>query len=324
METSATTFAPVIKFRFGADVRDAESAGARLTDVVVAAESHAIVAVGMRFGLFGHSVYAPVEHVVAATQDNVAINLTRAEVEKDGLQPEGVKLSERVSVTQAGKRLGKLAQVSFNADTHALRHVVIDRGLGGEVVVSAASIEQISAGGIALVAPHNGIGVTMTPYRSDAELREDAIKAIESYNRLRVDMEGVNVTATDGVIWLRGFVSSEMNRRLITDRVSATHGLGELNNELMTDPDLAAEISRALSRDPRTTEEHIGVYPTLGRVKLRGAVKTAAAREAAEQLAKAAPGVGEVVNELHVSPDANVLPVMASVTNTEDVVPGGR
>lgn len=324
METPATTFAPVMKFRFGADVRDAEGAGAKLTDVLVAAESHAVTAIGLRFGLFSHTIYAPVERVTTATQDTVALSVTRADLEKDGLQPDGVKLSDHIVISQAGKRLGKLAQVSFNADTHALRHLVIDRGLGGEVVVSATGIEQISAGAIALITPRNGVGVTMTPYRPDAELRDDAIKAIESYNRLRVDMEGVNVTATDGVIWLRGYVSSEMNRRLIADLVSATPGLGELHNELMTDPDLAAEISRALARDPRTTEEHIGVYPTLGRVKLRGAVKTAAAREAAEQVAKAAPGVGEVVNELHVSPDANVLPVMASVTNTEDVVPGGR
>jgi osmotically-inducible protein OsmY len=92
----------------------------------------------------------------------------------------------------------------------------------------------------------------------------------------------------------------------------------------MPDPELAAEISRALARDPRTAGEHIGVYPMLGRVRLRGAVHTVAAREAAERLATAIPGVGEVVNELHVSADANVLPVMASVTNTEDVVPGGR
>jgi osmotically-inducible protein OsmY len=201
---------------------------------------------------------------------------------------------------------------------------VIDRGISGEVVVSATSVDQISGNGIALIVPRDGVSVTLTPYRPDTALREDALKAIESYNRLRVDMEGVNVTATDGVIWLRGFVSSEMNRRLIEDLVGSTHGLSELHNELMTDPDLAAEISRALARDPRTTEDHIGVYPTLGRVKLRGAVKTPAAREAAEQLAKAAPGVGEVINELHVSADANVLPVMASVTNTEDVVPGGR
>jgi osmotically-inducible protein OsmY len=115
-----------------------------------------------------------------------------------------------------------------------------------------------------------------------------------------------------------------LNRRLMGDLVSQIHGLGELHNELITDPQLAGVISRALAHDPRTAEERVGVYPTLGRVKLRGAVRTAAAREAAEQIARSAHGVGEVSNELHVSLDANVLPVLAGVTNTEDDVPGGR
>lgn len=323
METPATTFAPVIKFRFGADVRDAEGAGGTLTSVVLHAETHAIVGLGVRFGAFSRPVYALVEAVSAATARSVELNITRAEIEKDGLQLEGVKLSGG-AVSQHGKRLGKLAQVSFNADTRALWRLVIDRGLGGEVVISASAVDQISTSGVALMTPADGSGVTLTPFRPDPELREDVIKAIEDYGRLRVDMEGVNVTATDGIVWLRGFVSSDLNRRLMGDLVSQVHGLGELHNELITDPELASAISRALARDPRTAEEHIGVYPTLGRVKLRGAVRTAVAREAAEQIANSAPGVGEVSNELHVSADANVLPVLAGVTNTEDDVPGGR
>jgi osmotically-inducible protein OsmY len=324
METPATTFAPVSKFRFGADARDAEGAGGTLTHVVVAAESRAITAVGMKFGLFGRPVFAPIERVIAATDTGIELNVTRAEIEKDGKQPVGVRLGGDTPVTQAGKRLGKLACASFNGATGALRHLVIDRGLGGEVIVAVVAVAQINASGVALTVPRDGVGVTLTPYRPDANLREDALKAIESYSRLRVDMEGINITATDGVIWLRGFVSSELNRRLIGDLVGGVHGLAELHNELIPDPELAAEISRALARDPRTAEEHVGVYPVLGRVRLRGAVRTAAAREAAGQLATAIRGVGEVINELHVSADANVLPVMAGVTNTEDVVPGGR
>ncbi|MGH2504491.1 MAG: BON domain-containing protein [Ktedonobacterales bacterium] len=323
METPATTFAPVIKFRFGADVRDAEGAGATLTSVVIHAESHAIVGLGMRFGRLSRPVYALVDAVSAATLRSIELNITRAEIEKDGLQLEGVKLSGG-TVSQSGKRLGKLALLSFNADTRALWRLVIDRGLGGEVVISASAVDQITASGITLTTPTGGSGVTLTPYRPDQELREDAIKAIEDYSRLRVDMEGINVTATDGIVWLRGFVSSDLNRRLMGDLVSQIHGLGELHNELITDPQLAGVISRALAHDPRTAEERIGVYPTLGRVKLRGAVRTAAAREAAEQIARSASGVGEVSNELHVSADANVLPVLAGVTNTEDDVPGGR
>ena len=324
MEIPATAFAPVIKFRFRADARDAEGAGATLTHVALAADGRAIEAVGIKFGLFGRTIYAPVERVVSASDDGVELNVTRAEIEKDGFQPEGVRLGAGASVTQTGKHIGKLTQTSFNADTRALRHIIVERGLGGEVVIAADAVGQITSNSIALVVPSGGASATLTPYRPDAELRDDAIKAIESYGRLRVDVEGVNITATDGVIWLRGYVSSELNRRLMGDLVSEVHGLGELHNELITDPELASAVSTALARDPRTAEEHIGVYPMLGLVRLRGVVRTAAAREAAIQIASATPGVGNVSNELRVDANANVLPVMAGVTNNEDAVPGGR
>ena len=326
MGIPATTFAPVMKFRFGAGARDADGASGTLAHVIVAAESRAIIAVGIHFGFgpFGHEMYTSVERVGAATDDGIELNTTRAEIEKDGKQPIGVRLGGDIPVTQNGKRLGKLVQVSFNGETRELRHIVIERGMGAEFVLSAAAVSQIATGSINLTAASNGARPTLTPFRPDAELAADALKAIESYPRLRVDQAGINITATDGVIWLRGHVSSEMNRRLIGDLVSGVHGLAELHNELITDQELAAEISHRLSRDPRTTEERIGVYPMLGRVRLRGAVRTASAREAAEQMATATPGVGEIINELHVDPNANVLPVMASVTNTEDDVPGGR
>lgn len=324
METPATTFALVSKFRFGADVRDAEGQGGSLAHVVVAAEGAAIRAVGVKFGLFGRVVYTPVERVAAASDAGIALSATRAEIEKDGKQPAGVRLGDDTAVTLNGKRLGKLAQVSFDGGAHTLRHLVVERGLGNEAIVSASAVTQINASGVGLGATRDGAAVTLTPYRPDADLRDDAHRAIESYSRLRVDMDGVNVTATDGVIWLRGHVSSELNRRLIENLVSGVPGLAELHNELIPDPELAAEISHRLARDPRTAEDRIGVYPKLGRVHLRGGVRTAIAREAAEALTQATPGVVEIINELRVDPNANVLPVMASVTNEEDIVPGGR
>jgi osmotically-inducible protein OsmY len=269
-------------------------------------------------------VYAPVSHVVAANESAIEFNLTRAEIEKDSKQPEGIRLGGDTAVTLDGKRQGKLGQVSFNADTRAMRHLVIERGLSGEAVVSASAVKQVSASGITLGAPRDGSVPTLTPFRPDPELRGDALKALESYNRLRVDLEGINVTAIDGVLWLRGHVSSELNRRLAQDLVSELHGLAELHNELIADPDLAASVSQALGADPRTADERIGVYSVLGSVRLRGAVHTAAAREAAAQLANAIPGVGEIVNDLRVNANANVLPVMSGVTNAEDAVPGGR
>ncbi len=323
MVTSATTFTPVHKFRFGADARDAEGATASLANVVVDAASRTVTAVGLRFGVFGRVVYAPATSVNEASESQVTVDLTREQMEKDGKQPAGVILSGSVAVSLNGKRQGKLSQVSVNADTQALRHLIVERGMGGESVVSATAIQQINANGITLGAPSDG-SAALTPFHPDEELRRDALKALDSYNRLRVDVKGINVTAIDGVLWLRGHVSSELNRRLAQDLVSGLYGLAELHNELITDPELASAISHALARDPRTAEERIGVYSMLGTVRLRGAVRTAAAREAAGQLANQVPGAGDVYNDLVVNPDANVLPVMAGVTNAEDVVPGGR
>lgn len=324
MVTSATTFTPVHKFRFGADARDAEGATASLANVVVDAASRTVTAIGLRFGAFGRVVYAPATSVTEAAASRVTVDLTREQIEKDGKQPAGIVLSGSVAVSLNGKRQGKLSRVSVNADNQALRHLVVERGMGSESVVSAAAIQQISANGVTLGAPGDGSAAALTPFHPDEELRRDALKALDSYNRLRVDVKGINVTAIDGVLWLRGHVSSELNRRLAQDLVSGLYGLAELHNELMTDPELAAAISHALARDPRTAEDRIGVYAMLGAVHLRGAVRTAAAREAAGQLANQIPGVGDVYNDLLVNPDANVLPVMAGVTGSEDVVPGGR
>lgn len=324
METPASTFVPVNKFRFGATVRDSEGQSGSLTSVVLDPASNAISAVGVRFGVFGRIAFATIGSVASATDASVELRETRAEIAKSDKAPAGVLLDGGSTVTQNGRRLGKLAQISFNAETRALRHLIVDHGLGSEYVVTASSVSQIAQDSVTLTAPANGARAAFTPYRHDAELRDDVQRALEDYNRLRVDIAGINVSAVDGVVWLRGHISSELNRRLASDLISEIRGIGELHNELMTDPDLAARISAALARDPRTAEERIGVYPMLGTVRLRGVVRTPAAREAAEQIAQAIHRDGDVANDLRVDPNANVLPIMSSVTNNEDAVPGGR
>jgi BON domain len=118
-------------------------------------------------------------------------------------------------------------------------------------------------------------------------------------------------------------VSSDLNTRLAEEQLQGIDGLAAIHNELITDTDLAAAIAAALARDPRTREQHIGVYPKLGDVYLRGVVRTPEAREAAGQIADAVPGAEKVINDLVVRPDADVVPTLASVTGQEDLVPGG-
>ncbi len=198
-----------------------------------------------------------------------------------------------------GKRVGKLAHITFDSATHAPLRIVMERG-GAESGHVRQRIGQSGCGGAHAHRPADGARPALTAYHADSDLGADVRQAIEKYGRMRVDIAGVDIQAVDGEIWLRGHVSSELNRRLAEDLSRGVVGVAEIHNLLITDPDLAASISSALARDPRTAEDRIGVYPSLGRVHLRGSVHTAGAREAAAQIAAADHSARQIINELRV------------------------
>lgn len=309
------------KVRFGADALTSEGERGSVTEIVVDPTTGAAIGVGIRFGMFARLVYAGFERLTLGSDDAIALDTPRSALSATPLA--GVRLSPATQVNLDGKRLGRLAHITFDSATREALRIVIDRGVGA-VVVSARGLTKVEAGALALSSDRDGAGATLTPYHADRDLREDIRQAIEKYGRMRVDIAGVDIQVVDGVVWLRGHVSSELNRRLVEDLSSGVEGVANIHNLLITDPDLAVNISRALARDPATAEERIGVYPSLGRVYLRGAVRTAAAREAAARIAVADHGAREVINELRVNPNATVLPALAGVTGNEDAVPGGR
>ncbi|HEU0027851.1 MAG TPA: BON domain-containing protein [Ktedonobacterales bacterium] len=321
METPGAEFATARKVRFGADARTSEGERGTVTDVVVDPVTGAAISVGIRFGLFGRAVYASFGHLVVASEDGIELDVPRSELE--AAPPDGARLTSSTLVSLDGKRIGKLAHITFDGVTCEPLRIVIDHGIAGEVVASAKALTKVGSAALEITSGRNGASPELTPFRSDSDLRMDVRQAIERYPRMRVDVAGVNIQAVDGVIWLRGHVSSELNRRLAEDLSRGVEGVAELHNLLIADSDLAASISSALAHDLATAEERIGVYPSLGRVHLRGLVRTAAARETAARIAAANHGAREVINELRVDPNATVLPVLAGVTGDVDLVPGG-
>ena len=321
MQTPEAEFTTARKVRFGEDARTSEGERGAVADVVVDPTTGAAISVGIRFGLFGRAVYASFGHLVVASEDGIELDVPRSAL--GAAAPDGARLTSSTQVTLDGKRIGKLAHVTFDGATREPLRIVIDRGIAGDDVASARALTKVSSAALELSSGRNGAGPELTPFRSDSDLRMDVRQTIEGYPRMRVDVAGVNIQAIDGVIWLRGNVSSELNRRLAEDLARGVQGVAELHNLLIADSDLAASISSALSRDPATAEERIGVYPALGRVHLRGLVRTAGAREAAARIAAVGHGAREVINELRVNPNATVLPVLAGVTGNEDLVPGG-
>ena len=115
--------------------------------------------------------------------------------------------------------------------------------------------------------------------------------------RLKVDVEG-------GLVALRGFVESELERASAQKIAEAAVGAEHVRNELETLSPVAGEdrLSRRVSFELYSTGAFdltkIRVRSESGRVQLEGSVRSEAERLLAGRLAEAVPGVREVKNEL--------------------------
>ncbi|MGE5335480.1 MAG: BON domain-containing protein [Nitrososphaerota archaeon] len=326
MQNSATEYAAVSKYRFGAPVLTDDGEEGSLDSLIVDPANRAITGMRVRFGLFGRELYTlPLAVIRHATPDRVELHVTRDDLKRDYSTVTAVLLlTSGTQVMIANKPVGKLRQVTVNRETHVLRHLVVEHGLRGESVVSAHDIATIEGRRIVIGSSGDAVVPLLTPYRPDEEIHEEVRSAIYDYPRLRVDMSGIGIHVIDGIVWLKGHVSSDTNKRLVQDQLANIHGVSELHNELIADTDLASAVSMALAKDPRTARERIGVYPALGRVNLRGRVRTAEARTAAYEITRHVSGVKDIENALMVDPNAEVIPVLAGVTNQEDHIPGGN
>lgn len=323
MTTPVTEFAAVNKFRFGAPVHTDDGELGSLAYIAADAQAQMVTAVGVKFGLFGRDYMVPIDQLASATPENIRLRLPREQVEQIKETPDGALLKDGTAVVLNGKRIGKLSQLTTNAETHVLRHLVVDRAFGPQVLAPARAISKIESRQVDLTMP--GMSVEqLTPYRDDDELLEEVRVAIEEVPRLSVDLPGMDIHVIDGVVWLKGHCASDLSRRLTFERVQGIRGIGELLNHLISDQALASCVSSTLAHNPRTAGQRIGVYPRLGHVFLRGRVSTNDARVAAGEIGKAVPGVVDLHNELIVDPLTKVIPELAGVTNNEDLVPGGR
>lgn len=325
MQLPQMEFAEVQKFRFDADVEASDGAAGKLAWVVADTTSHALTYVGVKVTagtlFFGATYDVPIHLVSAAADDTVTLAIPLEEIKKHRTPPAGAQLTHATQVVAGNRRLGRLVQMTIDKESGALRHLVIER-LGREWLVNAGLMTEITAKQIGVNLGQLTPG-ELTPYRSDAELHDALYERIWDYARMRPDMPGIAIYAIDGVVWLKGYVSSDVNRRIIVDLMQNITGLAELHNELIADNQLAADVAMALAHDPRTANQRIGVYPKLGEVHLRGVVQSPQVVTAAGELAHGLPDVKSVVNELRINPRFTNLPDMAAVTNAEDLVPGG-
>jgi osmotically-inducible protein OsmY len=111
----------------------------------------------------------------------------------------------------------------------------------------------------------------------------------------------LGVEVSQGVVTLRGHVTSPMIRTQIANWVQAAPGVRGVGNELVADPDLAIEVAQALGQDSMTQRYLIRVGAHHGWIHLAGNVPTAEIQAAAEAIAASVSRVRGVLTLPRVS-----------------------
>ncbi len=81
METPGAEFTTARKIRFGADALTSEGERGTVTEIVVDSQTGAAERVGIRFGMFGRTVYVGFAHLTKATEREIALDAPRSALE---------------------------------------------------------------------------------------------------------------------------------------------------------------------------------------------------------------------------------------------------
>ncbi|WP_376796667.1 BON domain-containing protein [Thermogemmatispora sp.] len=318
----------LLKFRFGSKVFCSDGEYGLLDEVVVDAARRSLTHVGVSRGLFVKKrFYLAFSQVSQASSDGVTLTTRLATLEQEAVpEPQGIRLSGRSLVeAKAAHQHGTLLLLAVQPGSGEIAYLVAHNlPKGQDTLLRASAIAELTAGGVSLnISAEELAG--LPPYRPDRELQREVEAVLFDLYPLHVDLRGISARVLDGVLYLDGNISSALRADLVERQVMGVPGLLEIRNNLVADDTLASQVALALGCDQRTRGLPIGVYPRLGAVRLSGAVRSAEQKRVAEEIARAVPGVRQVINELTVKSSAERLPVMASTgAEDEDLVPGGR
>ncbi|WP_376790368.1 BON domain-containing protein [Thermoflexus sp.] len=136
----------------------------------------------------------------------------------------------------------------------------------------------------------------------DATLRAKVEERLYRYDPLRVNFHLIRIEARDGRVILDGVVPSTAMKRMAETLARSIPGVREVQNDLIADPEIEAELGLRLAEDPDLSPPRARVLVTSvqGDVTLAGWVPDEAARQRAEEIARSIRGVRNVVNNLRV------------------------
>jgi osmotically-inducible protein OsmY len=200
-------------------------------------------------------------------------------------------------------RDGHAGKASLVLTTHGgwLKGFVLQAGHlpGRSLIVPVAWVEEVDRENVYLSVEKSALE-SLPDYRADDALAAEVIHALWTDDTLRLrDYFEIGVKVEDGIVTLRGHVTTSLNRTHAEDAARLVQGVLGVENRLVVDWDLVMVVAQALGRDERMHQERVLVGAQNGVITLNGHVGSAAIRQAAAEAAASLPKVRGVINYLH-------------------------
>ncbi len=317
------------KFHFGSKIICSDGEEGMLVQVGFDSATRRITHIGIRQGrFFGKTTYLPYDTVTNATGEGVTLRIPGADVLAASKNAPNAVFLDNKSVVEAGGQgatgRGSLLLIAVQPESGTIAYIVAHHlHAGQDTMLSQEYITNITADRITVTLSDATLQA-LPAYRTDADLQQEVERVLFDLTALHVDYKGMTIRVLDGILHLDGNISSSLRADVVQDQAYGVQGLLGIQNNLIGDDILAADLASALGRDERTRDLPIGVYPKLGVIRLNGAVHTPQQKAAAEEIARSFPNVRGIANTLIVDANADLIHVMAPAEGGEanDLIPG--
>lgn len=332
---------PRMEIRPGAKVSATDGTSGRVQRVVVDPLKSQITSLIIRPGLLAnHSVLVPMRHVIAAEDDEIHLNISRAQVkELQGVNPaqyhelvetrqgfierlahqsqsSSVNSDSKTAAVQnnpvlmiqpdqrvyaQGKPAGEVSRLLFSP-TGQVKAFVLRKSplLKPAVIVPAETVRGVDPMGVHLALNLEELNA-LTEYASDQAIASRVDNLLWQEGFKRGSgRRAFDVEVLDGVVTVRGHVATAMIKARMERSIRLMRSVVDVDNRLIADDELAIIVAQKLARQPLDQPGSILVGANHGVIHLNGKLSDPKDRWAAGLYAASVPQVRGVINTIRV------------------------
>jgi osmotically-inducible protein OsmY/sporulation protein YlmC with PRC-barrel domain len=328
---------PRLELKIGSPIKALDGACGHVQQVILDPQDGRIVALVVWPGVLSdYPVVVPTECVANATDDEVQLKISRAQVvalpgfgtevelgvggqhydvddksvaTRDGTGGESKYISDATRpalALRAGQQVlcseGHAGNVTLLrlSPQGWVRHLVMHLGHlpGRQVIVPVEWVCKVDQHHVYLAADLHALD-GLPDYRRDDDIAAEVGRALWEDDVLRqTDYHEIAYTVNDGVVTLNGHVMTSAIKARARWAIRSVEGVLRVENHLISDDELEILVAQTLGHDVHVRKQSVYVHARHGVISLCGEVISAAMRAAAEECAASVPQVRGVVNHI--------------------------